>query len=517
MTIFVQMKISIYLLLLFSLGVFSSFCQDNIQESRSIVFDENIDDSIKLVHISQISNYYKNSTKYDSVLYFLDLGIKVSEKSKSLSSYELDFMAKKGWLYIHTNRYYEAIVQMRRLGERSKEVNDANKLAVSYLNIASVYVLLNEVDQAQEYVNKVFERINDLNSSDQKLIYGVQGQIDRANNNYKSALKNLFYARKMAFENDEYYGDVDLEIGFVFDLNNQSDSAIYYIESAYKLSPNHPDNRSESAISLAKIRIKNEDIASAIDLLFEAVDLGKKIGNYDHIKEAVSLLFSLKVDLSGRVNLIELHELYEEAIERAYSQKETQEFYKNEYKNKVLESRAKTKELKLKQKIKERETESANERKQFIIVVIFSLIIISLFFIYRLRVRSSRHELSLLLKEIEFLKEKIEARSFLNGTARSANKVNLDRAVIESKLNVKLNDTDWKVLVLLVDNPSLTNSEIAESIFLSYEGVRSSLKRLYNSFDISGSTGKKSMRMNLILATLGYSNEQVDLQQKNGH
>ena len=72
----------------------------------------------------------------------------------------------------------------------------------------------------------------------------------------------------------------------------------------------------------------------------------------------------------------------------------------------------------------------------------------------------------------------------------------LDKEKLEKTIQKRLNDSDWKILTLLFENPLLTNREIADAIPLSYEGTSSSLRKMYKLFNLNV---KKNHKMNLIL------------------
>ena len=67
----------------------------------------------------------------------------------------------------------------------------------------------------------------------------------------------------------------------------------------------------------------------------------------------------------------------------------------------------------------------------------------------------------------------------------------LNQERIQESINRKLNKTDWSVLNVLLDNPEVSNKEIAEKVFLSIDGVGSSLRRMYVFFVIKETKYKK--------------------------
>jgi len=57
--------------------------------------------------------------------------------------------------------------------------------------------------------------------------------------------------------------------------------------------------------------------------------------------------------------------------------------------------------------------------------------------------------------------------------------------------NRKLNNTDWNVLTILLADPVISNKNIATKAFMSFDGISSSLKRMYEYFNLSESKYKK--------------------------
>ena len=90
-----------------------------------------------------------------------------------------------------------------------------------------------------------------------------------------------------------------------------------------------------------------------------------------------------------------------------------------------------------------------------------------------------------LLDEIQLLKS--SARHMANPHFDS-----LDRERLEQSIGRTLNETDWKVLNLLLENPTITNVRLAECACLSVDGIGSSLRRMYGFFTVQETKYKKS-------------------------
>ena len=85
-------------------------------------------------------------------------------------------------------------------------------------------------------------------------------------------------------------------------------------------------------------------------------------------------------------------------------------------------------------------------------------------------------------------------------------KSELVREKIEHSINRNLNETDWKVLNLLLDDPVITNKEIAEKACMSVDGIGSSLRRMYEYFEIKETKYKK---ISLLLEAIKTSNAPI--------
>ena len=80
----------------------------------------------------------------------------------------------------------------------------------------------------------------------------------------------------------------------------------------------------------------------------------------------------------------------------------------------------------------------------------------------------------------------------------------LSRSKIEDAIGRGLNDTDWKVLQTIQADPVISNAKIAERVFLSVDGIGSSLRRMYDYFGIKDSNYKK---ISLVMKSIEYSNK----------
>ena len=82
---------------------------------------------------------------------------------------------------------------------------------------------------------------------------------------------------------------------------------------------------------------------------------------------------------------------------------------------------------------------------------------------------------------------------------RTKTSFELNKEKIDRNINRVLNETDWSILQILLENPTVMNKEISEKAMLSVDGVGSSLRRMYNYFEIRDTKYKKIALLNKVV------------------
>ena len=67
----------------------------------------------------------------------------------------------------------------------------------------------------------------------------------------------------------------------------------------------------------------------------------------------------------------------------------------------------------------------------------------------------------------------------------------LNKPKLDSNIDRVLNETDWSILNILIKDPTVMNKQISEKANLSIDGVGSSLRRMYEYFEIKETKYKK--------------------------
>ena len=170
------------------------------------------------------------------------------------------------------------------------------------------------------------------------------------------------------------------------------------------------------------------------------------------------------------------------------------EVLRAEHNTKVFENQIEAKKKQAQLKLKQL-------RLVYSLILIAAIIILILFFYYRFRIKKNQIQQEYLLDEIARLKS-VETSSI----SFTGNSFQLNRTSIESHIDKKINETDWKVLNILLDDPVITNKEIAKKAFMSVDGIGSSLRRMYEYFEIKESKYKK---ISLLLEAIKTSNAPI--------
>ena len=186
------------------------------------------------------------------------------------------------------------------------------------------------------------------------------------------------------------------------------------------------------------------------------------------------------------LNMHELLLAYTDSLEQIKNSfKVVREAVQNEYEAKLFEGQLEHEHEKAALKVRQ-------VKRSSFIIVFFTIVILIFLGFFLLRNKKSSQQRKILLEEIKFLKNQ-------NLTVVSLDKFQLNKDKIDSYINRVLNKTDWTTLQLLLDNPTIMNKEIAEKSMLSVDGVGSSLRRMYDYFQIHETKYKKIALLNKVI------------------
>lgn len=264
---------------------------------------------------------------------------------------------------------------------------------------------------------------------------------------------------------------------------NKIESSLLYANKGFDISIelDYKSGILESKILLATINYQiNKD--KSIEQLANIFDSVSANGSLEMKREVSELLyigykFQNKLDLS--LQMYELYNLFNDSIQKNIdSYAIARENVKNEYEKILFESQLENE--------REKNILKLNQIKKVAYVIFISIVLV-LMLIYFIVMNNKKNitKRDALIEEIKFLKlNKVD-------TILDSNIFELSKQKIDNYLNRELNQTDWNVLLILLDNPMVLNKEIAEKSNMSIDGIGSSLRRMYDYFGINETKYKK--------------------------
>lgn len=133
----------------------------------------------------------------------------------------------------------------------------------------------------------------------------------------------------------------------------------------------------------------------------------------------------------------------------------------------------------------QRDRQSLSQLRTVLGLIVGFGAVLAMLVVFILKMRATQEKKrQKLLDDIQFLKS--SDRNMAIPTVES-----LHRKSIENSIGRSLNETDWNVLNLLLDVPTITNAKLADKACLSVDGIGSSLRRMYGYFNITETKYKK--------------------------
>ena len=432
----------------------------------------------------------------------LEEAIEMYSNSDNLDMYAVS-NSNLGNLYVETKEYlkayrsfYESLEKFRNLGIKKSEAR------ILY-NLGKLFVLVEEFDLGVKYLKKSKEVYKECSSPNMytmitgehenalALIHYSKGEYETALEYVKKGIPKLLKKNDISSLQESY-----LIASKSYRELNQNEYAIEFIEKKIEID-NSFDNQSDKFTGLvvkASILL-DSDIKKSIQLAEEALKLINKDSNihFDQMLDLYDILYkaykrSNKPKLA--MSMLETYRVYRDSLgSEKFNLKIAKEEITNEYNDRIrlAEQKNKTEQQKLKR-----------QNRGMILISFFVIILIFVF--YRFKQNQNKRNLEILLSEIKYLK-KLGSSEILLDTKS----FQLDRPKIDKSIERNLNETDWKVLNIILSNPMITNKKISEEIHMSLEGISSSFRRMYQYFDIEDT---KYKQVSLIHKVIKISNKQ---------
>lgn len=322
-----------------------------------------------------------------------------------------------------------------------------NLYSWNQLYTGEAYLLKELYAEALIYLNKALE---DFELSEAKynllICYNVLAQAHKGINQFEKA---IYYAQKSLAISKELESEMDI-----------LDAKLILAEVAFKTDPISSCNQAQDILNLLPENTGNEMKQRLYSLLYNCY---KPEGN---------------LDLA--IQMLELSNTYQDSLDLEIDRMAiTQELVKQDYEIRISENKLKNEKEKV-------TIQSLQRKKTYTITIGAILLIFCVVLYFRSKIKKNKVRREYLLDEIKRLTTRSEKEILID-----ANKFQLDIEKIQHHIGKKLNETDQKVLSVLLNDPVINNKELAQKVFLSVDGVGSSLRRMYIYFNIKDSKYKK--------------------------
>ena len=238
----------------------------------------------------------------------------------------------------------------------------------------------------------------------------------------------------------------------------------------------------ECQLLLATVESKT-DAKSALRMAESMQDELLLVADNKMKSDFYELLYQTNRQLGNLEAALEMHEIYQVFSDSVQVLKNRNLVLRKAYEREV-EYKLETVEMKGRQE----RSELRIQQLQTVLWMILGFIVVVSFLVavYLHERKKNLVRREELLAQIEGLRASQRQQLLVNEQS-----FEFDRSQLESSIGRALNDTDWKVLSILLNDPSITNAQIAEKAFKSVDGIGSSLRRMYGYFEVKETKYKK--------------------------
>ncbi|NUO01329.1 MAG: tetratricopeptide repeat protein [Saprospiraceae bacterium] len=394
-----------------------------------------------------------------------------------------------GNIYNTHSDYATSIDYYLRASNLAEKLNDQKLILKSNLGLGNAYLGLKEYDKSLYYFQKrlkIAETARDTAAISISL--SSIGIAHQGTNNLSEALKfyvqGLQMAQKLHLEG--LYGTSYMNIGEVYALMNEPALAIGNYKNAMRefQDKSNKIGQAQTLYRLAKV-YKTQFPDSTLILGQRALAMARAADKKNLLSNIAPLLYETYEAQRQYEPALAMYKLHSQTEDSIYSQKQLQSIARSEaqyeYEKKQLQDR-----IAFEQELAQ--TRIAGQRRFFILLWVIAIIIGGgALYIYNRNVKYKAERAEALLK-ISQLRESV-AKQTLSASG-VGEKPMLDKEKIEAAVGSRLGETAWKILQLLAESPTISNHQIAESLFLSEEGISSSLRRMYSALGIQSGSSK---------------------------
>jgi tetratricopeptide (TPR) repeat protein len=404
------------------------------------------------------------------------------------------------------DRYISSTKNGLKAVKLAMESNELQRVPGLYINLGFNHEIIGNYTKSLEYYDLAFQFLKDhehiqqsISQQARVLIYQArtltkQEKYSRAEDYLQQALKLVDYentpVEDMEIANRWEVIRAFLALSSIKERKEQFDECIAYGEITHDLMMIYlSDVLLECKgikIYMAKVLMKDGQLSEAKKYFQGAMDIPESSDRISN-KLKMSEVELLIARAEGRFNdAIEIQNQIEVFQAQFGKQKNERDIIRQQA---AIEELEKLEQIKFKSAQRKhavlRSQTLENNRTNLMVVSAF-LIVVASGILFQRRAKERRKGLML---EISGLKNELLSK-IVKDTVGIKNEI-LDRELIESTIDKKLNTSDWKIMNVIYSNPAVQISEIAEEVALSGNGVSSSLRKMYDLFEIETPQNKK--------------------------
>ncbi len=409
----------------------------------------------------------------------------------------------RGNVHVRLNEYVEATRHFNRALELHTAAGDTSRAQGIRMALGNIFMLIghNELAMAQfelvrtgmttvEPERAYFPGLLDMNMG--WCAYQM-GDFARSDTLYTSAMEVLEREDK-----DFYVLSGHSNIAELREAQGRSDEAMRHLEACVRLGRElgARDNELGCMMGMAELTLAS-DPGKALRMVEDIQEELLDGANHETRRDLFRLLYEAHKQLGHAETALEMHESF--ALHDDSLQAEMARFavlrtaYEKDVERQLQAVQWEGEQARNRQEVK--------QLKTLLGLALGFVVVIGLFIAAMVRMRRLHRSRKMeLMGQIEALHRSSGQTVILETPA-----LELDRARLDRILDRPLNDTDWNVLNILLQDPAITNRNLAEQAHLSIDGVGSSLRRMYGYFNIRETKYKK---MALLHAAMKASTDQ---------
>ncbi len=291
------------------------FCNKNLSDTARINQLETETYYNRGLYLSIISNI-------DSAQYYLNKAYIKAVKAKEYKIL-VNICIRIAYNYISQGNYTSSVLYYKRAQEVAKTLSDNSEAYfLIQTGLAKVYLSLNNYNQSNIYFNIAEKKYKEMPPSRQFIFASLRASYYEALKNYKDALKWYKEAnvKTQNFKFSIYRGITECNVGSIYLLLNQPDSAKHYLDKAnlFFSKSNQNINYSFYLNGLyAELALLKNDLRNAHKLLNKKYDLSKIAIQYIHLyNKRLESYYEKKGDFQNAYYYKTKVDLYDDSVRR---------------------------------------------------------------------------------------------------------------------------------------------------------------------------------------------------------